>query len=364
MPPRETINGVEICRVWTSHFGRARLIFRAIDYLTFYLAASWALLLTVRRGDIVIAMTDPPMLSVVASPLTKLRGARLVNWHQDLFPEIAEALNVGGRFGFFAFRPLRWLRDATLRRAAMNVAIGELMADRLSELGIEPERIRIFPNWADCDTTKPLMRDANRLRSDWSLSDHFVVGYSGNLGRAHDIETLLAAISATDDPNIGGSCGLQVRWLFIGGGVLFEDMRREAAKRGLKAIDFKPYQPRERLSESLSVADVHIVSLRPELEGLIVPSKFYGVAAAGRPTLFIGARDGEIARLIARHDCGVTVAIGDGAGLAAAVDTMARNLERCRTMGAEARTACEAFYSKTGAIDAWHQLLNELARGT
>jgi colanic acid biosynthesis glycosyl transferase WcaI len=140
-----------------------------------------------------------------------------------------------------------------------------------------------------------------------------------------------------------------------------ENMRNEAVRRGLKSVAFQAYQPRERLSESLSAADVHIVALRPELEGLIVPSKFYGVAAAGRPTIFISARDGEIARLIARNACGATVAIGDGAGVAEAVRKMARDLDGCRMMGERARVLCEAQFSKRRAIDAWHELLNGLA---
>ena len=360
LPPRETINGVDVERVWTSNFGRSHLVLRSIDYLTFYLSVIWALLRTVKRGDVVIAMTDPPMLSIVASLITKLRGARLITWLQDLFPEVAEALNVGGGLGALAFRPVRWLRNASLQHAALNVAIGDLMAERLAQFGIEPQRIQVIPNWADCDAIGPVESHANMLRADWNLSGDFVVGYSGNLGRAHDIETLLQAISATNVANGQGSSAHRIQWLFIGGGKLFEDLRREAADRNLGSIDFQPYQPRERLSQSLSAADVHIVSLRPELEGLIVPSKFYGVAAAGRPTLFIGAHDGEIARLIERHACGVTVAMGDGAGLAAAVTTMARDKDNARTMGHRARAACEALYSKTCAIEAWHQLLSDV----
>ena len=174
--------------------------------------------------------------------------------------------------------------------------------------------------------------------------------------------TLLQAISATNVSNGQGSPEQRIQWLFIGGGKLFEDLRREAESRNLRAIDFQPYQPRERLSQSLSAADVHIVSLRPELEGLIVPSKFYGVAAASRPTLFIGAQDGEIARLIERHACGMTVAMGDGAGLAAAITTMARDRDNARNMGHRAREACKAFYSRTRAIEAWHQLVSDVAR--
>src|SRR5262249_41749606 len=110
-----------------------------------------------------------------------------------------------------------------------------------------------------------------------------------------------------------------VCWLFIGSGALFEPLKAEIARRGLTSVRFEPYRPRALLAQSLSAADVHLVSLRPVLEGLIVPSKFYGICAAGRPTLFIGDGDGEIARLIRRHDCGRSVCAGDGAGLAQTV---------------------------------------------
>lgn len=94
---REMISGVDVRRIWTTRFGRSRLKLRAIDYLTFYISAAWTLLRMTSRGDIVVAMTDPPMLSVIAAPIVKMRGARLVNWLQDLFPEVADALYSGGK---------------------------------------------------------------------------------------------------------------------------------------------------------------------------------------------------------------------------------------------------------------------------
>lgn len=359
LPARETSNGVRIERIWTSRLGRSVLLLRSIDYLTFYLSATWALLRLVKRGDIVIAMTDPPALSVLVAAIAKIRGARLVNWLQDIFPEVAEALNVGGRLASVLFAPLRFLRNASLRHADMNVAIGELMAKRLTGLGVEASQISVVPNWADCKAIRPVARAANPFRMAWGLSGTFVIAYSGNLGRAHDIETLLNAMAATENRS---RSALPMKWLFIGGGALHARLKAEAARRGLTKVDFRPYQPRERLSESLSVADVHIVSLRPELEGLIVPSKFYGVAAAGRPTLFIGARNGEIARLIARHECGIAVEPGDAAGLVDAIDAMVGGPARCRYMGVRAREMCEANFDKTRAIDAWRELLGSVAR--
>jgi colanic acid biosynthesis glycosyl transferase WcaI len=152
----------------------------------------------------------------------------------------------------------------------------------------------------------------------------------------------------------------KIVWLFIGGGALYDAFRGEVLTRGLNSVIFKGYQRRESLGESLSTPDVHLVSLRSELEGLVVPSKFYGVAAAGRPAIFIGSKDGEIARILARHECGLTVEEGDGNGLAQVILSLARNSKRCRDMGERARQAHEIEFNKTVAIDHWKRLLNEV----
>jgi glycosyltransferase involved in cell wall biosynthesis len=308
------------------------------------------------RGDIIVAMTDPPMLSILATSIAKLRGARLVNWLQDLFPEVAEALFTGGMLSRLVFSYLRRLRNRSLQYADMNVTIGELMAERLLRAGIPRSRISVLPNWADCESLVPIACIDNPLRTEWDLANHFVVGYSGNLGRAHEFETVLAAIDTIEREHVGLG-ELSIKWLFIGGGYAFECMREETINRGLRSVVFRPYQPRQLLSQSLSAADVHIVTLRPELEGLIVPSKFYGAAAAGRPILFIGSRDGEIARLTERHTCGLSIADGDSTALADAVRTLARDPQRVHNMGAHARTSCEKFYTKSLAISAWTRIL-------
>ncbi|WP_290990279.1 glycosyltransferase family 4 protein [Hyphomicrobium sp.] len=357
LPARETVRGVRVERIWTSRFGRAGLILRTIDYLTFYFSAAWTLARIARRGDIVVAMTDPPAFSILASVVAWVRGANNINWLQDVFPEVAEVLQLAGRNSAPFFRPLLILRDISLRRASMNVAIGSLMAERVLQSGVEPGRIAIIPNWADTTAIRPVPPSENRLRSDWGLSGKFVVSYSGNLGRAHGVETLLEAI-VTSGQTAGAP---KIHWLFIGGGVGFRQLQHATDELGLTNITFRPYQPREQLAESLSVANVHVVLLKPELEGLIVPSKFYGIAAAGRPIVFVGSANGEIARLINQFECGVALASGDGSGLSEAVAMLARDPKRCHQLGERARAMCEANFSKELAFTAWNDLLKSFS---
>jgi colanic acid biosynthesis glycosyl transferase WcaI len=353
LPAEEHVDGVAVHRVWTSRFGRTVLPGRAIDYLTFYLSTGLCLLRLVGVGDLVVAKTDPPLISVVAGWVVRLRGARLVNWLQDLFPEVAGALGMGlarGVLGAWLGR----LRDRSLHRAAMNVAIGEGMRERLLGLGVDPARVAVVHNWSDDERIRPLAAASSPLRDDWGLAGKFVVGYSGNLGRAHEYQTLLTAadrLRGYDD----------IVFLFIGGGASMEGLRAEAGARGVGNLRFRPYQPAERLAESLAVPDVHLVVLRPEMEGLIVPSKFYGIAAAGRPTIFVGSVDGEIAGLLSSASAGLAVVQGDGAGLAKAVLRLRDEPDLRERMGRNARALCEDRFSRRAGLEHWERVLTAAA---
>jgi colanic acid biosynthesis glycosyl transferase WcaI len=361
LPPRDSIDGVEIWRVWTSKRGRQRLTGRSLDYLSFYLAAAWRLWRLARVGDIIVAKTDPPLLSVMAATIARLRGARLVTWLQDIFPEVAEVLKVGGGLGGVAFRLMRPFRNWSLHSAHTNVVVGEGMATRLMGQGIARETIRVIPNWSDGALILPIAAAENELRKSWALNDRFVVGYAGNLGRAHDVATIIEAMTllqerATESP--ADDIARQIMFVFIGGGVQCARLEREVLQRRLANVRVHPYQPRQHLAETLGVVDVHLVSLNPKLEGLIVPSKFYGIAAAGRPTLFVGAPDGEIALLVEEARCGFTVAPGDGTALMDRILQLARDPELCASMGERARAAFEQRWDKERAVHLWEEVLN------
>lgn len=354
LPGREERAAVTIRRLWSSRFGRAGLVGRAIDYLSFYVTAFGAVLRSVRRQDIVVAKTDPPLLSVIVALAARLRGARLVNWLQDLYPEVAAELGMGVMRGP-AGAVLRWLRNASLRAARVNVAIGERMAERLIAEGVPARQVVVMPNWSDEEAIRPVARAGLALREEWGLNGRFVIGYSGNLGRAHEAETVLGAAKLLDDRH-------DIVFLMIGGGRESARLAERVAAEGLAAqFQFRPYQPRARLSESLGTADIHWLSLRPELEGLIVPSKFYGIAAAGRPVIAVTDGDGEIARLVARDDCGVVVTPGDSAGLAAAIRALAGDPEKVAAMGRAARTMVERDYGRVGAFERWDRLFEDVA---
>ena len=187
LPARETLGGISIHRVWTTRFGRRNLLGRAVDYLTFYLSAAIAAWRRLSPRDIVVVMTDPPMLSIVIAPIALWRGATMVNWIQDLFPEVAEAVGLDRRRApAFVYEALRHLRNRSLRVAAMNVVLGEKMLEKLAATGVAPDCSCVIPNWSDTRLVAPVAPNDNAFRREWGLSGKFVVGYSGNLGRARN----------------------------------------------------------------------------------------------------------------------------------------------------------------------------------
>ena len=360
---RETLGGVAVRRVSATRLAATRLglVGRAVDYLSFYLLAFLALLRTARRGDVVLAKTDPPLASALGGIACRLTGAKLVTWNQDLFPEVAGALGMGWANGPLG-APLRALRNRSLHAAAMNIAINRPMAARLEALGVDPARIAICENWCD-PGIRPVAAADNPLRAGWGLADpapnaatgpatglaigpapapSLVLGYSGNLGRAHMPARVADLVRAS--LKVEG-----LSWVFIGGGPGLAAIRA-IAETAPDRVQLRPYQPRERLSESLSVPDLHLVALDPGCEGLIMPSKFYGVMAAGRGVLAFGAPDGAVAEEAAQDGAGLHLDPDAPETWVPALTRLAAEPARVAAMGAAARRAYETRMQASRAL--------------
>lgn len=349
LPALETVGGVVVHRVWTTRFGRRSLPGRSLDYLSFYLTAGLGLWRLAAPGDVAVVKTDPPLFSVVALPILKRRRAHLVNWLQDLFPEIAVREGLLSGSGLLA-RSLLKMRNRTLEGARLNIAISEGMKSHLLAQGIEARSVEVVHNWADGAVVHPVPADENELRRAWGLEGTFVVGHSGNLGRIHDVGTVANAIERE-----GGTSG--VAFLFVGGGRGYVALEDLAKGRGCENVHFRPYEPRDRLHLSLSLPDVHLVSLAPEMEGLAFASKLYGVFAAGRAVIFIGARDSEAARILEEAQCGLAVEAGKSEQLVEAIRLLKDDPDICRDMGRRARALFERAYDKDIAIARWRRAL-------
>ncbi|MBP0581196.1 glycosyltransferase family 4 protein [Labrys sp. LIt4] len=350
LDPEAVLPGVSIHRVGPLVEAGPSLLRRAAAALAMHAALAFEVWRRARAGDLVVVKTDPPLLSVSLLPVVLARRLRQVNWLQDIYPEVAAELGVKAGRGLLG-GVLRSLRNASLRHAVMNVAVGDGMKTKVAGFGVPASRIATICNWCDDRRIQPADTEPNRLRRDWGLQDKFVIGYSGNLGRAHEIDTLIgAARLLRDEPGIA--------FLFIGNGYLIPCLKRAVADQGLETMfRFRPYQDAGTLPQSLTVPDIHWLSLNPRLEGLIVPSKFYGIAAAGKPMIAVMARDGEISSLIRRSDCGAVVAPGDSVGFATIVREWRSRPDLLAEKGRNARALIDSGLDRLSSLHGWQELL-------
>lgn len=350
LPARDLHGGVSVCRVGTTSFGRSNLLGRAIDYFSFLLAARRTVADIAQAGTVVVAKTDPPMLGAFLYSVCRRRGALLVNWLQDLFPEIAQRADVPMVSGLFA-RVLLSYRNRAISGAAANVLVAQGMLDHLKASGADVSNVTVIPNWADGRLVRPVDRQTNQVREQFGIQHELVIGYSGNLGTVHDAETAIGAAAALSR-NSG------IRFLFVGGGRQFARLRDAIAERGLTNVIVAPYRDRSELSSSLGASDVHICSLDPRYEGLVLPSKLYGILAAGRPCIFVGDHRNEIARLITSNRVGLVVAPGDVSGFVKAVAAFSDERDR-NEMGARARRLFESEFDLSIAARRWDEALGK-----
>lgn len=350
-PSREIRRGVRVTRVPSPGFGRRRNRGRFADYGTF-LAQVAARLAVGRRRDLVVLLTTPSMLPVSGWIAGRLRGRPYAIWSMDVHPEIEIALGI---LPAAVSRVLGPLDRASHGRAEFVVALGSCMRERLIAKGVSPARLRTIPVWSRADELRPVERAENRLAAELGIEDEFVVMYSGNAGLAHRFEEVLGAIGRLQaDPG--------VEFVFIGGGPRKPEILSRA--NGTRNFRYLEYRPRGELGSSLSLGDVHLLTLRGDMAGLVVPVKLYGIMAAGRPVVMVGPRESESARTIEREGIGHVIDPDElGGGATDRLVEVLRGLradpgER-RRMGERARAAFLERYERSRRCAEWGRLIGE-----
>ena len=349
--PRETRHGVEIRRATGTRVSPRRFAGRALNYMS-YFASSHFTSRRLERPDVVVSLTDPPIIGLTAARAARRVGAPFVFVCEDIFPEVAILLQdfQNGAVN----RMLDRINRHLIGTADAIVALGDCMRARLvDEKGADPARVRIIHNWADCEAIVPGQKDNSFARAH-GLAGRFVVMHSGNVGMSQNLEALLGAAERLRADE-------RIVILIVGDGTRRVALERDAAVRGLRNVRFLPYQPKELLHESFAAADLFIVSLKEGIEGYIVPSKVYGILAAGRP--YVAATDPacEVAAIARDHGCGVLAAPGDPAALAGQIAVLAGNPEAVRSMGMNARRAAWQFDRRV-AVQAYFDLFMHVVR--
>jgi glycosyltransferase involved in cell wall biosynthesis len=375
-PARETIGGVEVRRVRTTGFGRATKLGRIADYLTFLIGAKLQLLLG-PAPDAVVSLSTPPLVALLGTMIGRLRGARTLFWSMDVYPDVAYELGAI-RKGSLVGLLVASLSRLTHRLPDVVVALGDTMKAKLEAGGAK--HVTVIHNWADGDAIRPIPIETNALRREWGWNDRFVLLYSGNMGLGHEFETALQGVALNTERETRNAeppsppPGSGALLAFIGTGPRRGEVEQRAAD--LELLDdadtagaplrvphsafrfsFRPPLPRDQIALSLTAADVHLVTMREGMQGLIVPSKIYGILAAGRPTIYVGPAEGEIYEIVTGGECGVHVAIGDAQGFASAVERYASDPALLRAHGKNARRLFDERFTRERGIREFREAL-------
>ncbi len=341
------VNGVRVVGIPATKLGKKSLVTRAMDYGSYYLGVLQALP-GLGHVDVYLPLTTPPLIALVPELVSLFTNRPVVALVQDLYPDVAVELGVLPRNGM-VHRVWSQAARLSLRRASRVIALSESMAERIGRYGVARHRIDVIPNWAlgELETSGDTA-NGGRARLEYGLGDRFVVMYSGNLGAGHAFDTLCAAMKRLADR-------ADIAFAIIGDGVRRHEVESFVARERLDNVRLLPLAPREFLAESLAAADVHIITMRDGLEGLIVPSKLYGILAARRPALFIGPRGDVVAETLRDAEAGVAFEHGDVDGVVATIERMAADRSATSALGLKGRAHLEAHFGRRRAIAAYEQ---------
>ena len=285
---RECWKGIEIIRIPSLSFGKQGRWRRVFNFGSFMLVCSLRLL-TLRRFDLTIALTSPPLISFLAALFVKLKGGRFCFWVMDLNPDEAIAAGWLAERSFTS-RLLQRLLRYSFNVATHTIVLDRFMKERVVAKGVDPERVTIVPPWSHDDTVEYSETGREAFRRRHGLSDKFVVMYSGNHSPCHPLDTLLGAARALETQS-------GIIFYFVGGGS--EQVKVRDA--GLSNVKCLPYQPLDELSNSLSAADLHVVVMGEEFVGIVHPCKVYNILAVGAPALYLGPEPSHVTDIASQH---------------------------------------------------------------
>ena len=326
----------------------------------------WRLLSKARRlpkHDVVLTMTDPPMMVYLGRLVARRKKSKHVHWCQDMYPDLLPALKV--KLPKIIVGTLNGLSLKSLKKADQIVTIGQCMKTRIQHKGVNANKIKFIPNWADFEVISP-SADGNHLNLPEKItaaarkpeemfrdnSPKFRVLYAGTIGRAHPMRVILDAASILAEHK-------EIEFTFVGDAGAHSVLANERAKRGLENIKFIPFQPIEKLRRVMESGDLHLVTMRQEAAAMLVPCKFYSGLMVGRPTIFAGPENTEIADVIHQYECGTVVSPTDGHALAEAIYQYRTDGDVWFNAQEGALQAAQAYHPSRSLQD-WLGLLEEV----
>ena len=371
IPRKENYKGIKIIRLRNTTFSKYRMTGRVLNYLSFHFLV-YLNVLFCERPDLVFVLSTPPFISFSGLMLKVFKRSKVIYNVQDLFPDLAVELGKLRNKQFIEF--LKKLSKLIVKKVDRVVVVGKYMERKIrkdllrgtkAEVNVcvstsANDHIITIHNWADGDKIKVLEdkeAENNYLKKKWELEGKFVVLYSGNIGYLHEFDTVIAAAES-----LAKEGTKEIIFVFIGDGIKKNYIEEKVREKGLDNILFFPYQPREMLTYSLGLADVSLVTLEKGFEGMVVPSKIYGILSSGRPVIAVVGEESEIVEIIREGKCGKIVKIGDYQILVDSIIDYYEDRKRCREDGLNGRRYFEKNFDRKIATRKYISIIKDVLK--
>lgn len=359
VPGKENYKGIEILRLKNTTFNKYKMSGRVLNYLTFHFLV-FIQILFCRKPDLVIVLSTPPFISFYGLLLKVLKRVKTIYIVQDLFPDLV--VELGKIKNKYFIKLLKNLSKLIIKKMDRIVVVGDFMKRKIEKeilqgtQGVNSGHVITIHNWADGEKIRVIgeEKERNLVKAEWDLDGKFIVLYSGNIGDLHEFDTV---ISAAEDLEMQG--WKDICFVFIGEGIKKEYIEKKVKEKGLNNVLFFPFQPREGLNYSLGMADVSLVTLDEGFEGMVVPSKIYGILASGRPVIAVVGRESEVTEIVRKGRCGEVVKIGDYKDLSEKIISYYNNQKKCYEEGMGGRKYFEENFDRRIATKKYIKVIEE-----
>lgn len=358
-PLFERYQDVTIRRTRATRFNKDRLPLRLLNWLSFTTLVLLRLLASFRDDNVRVVLSNPPLLPFATWIAKRIQGVPYIYVVYDVYPEMPIQLGYLDEDGIVA-RIWHRLMQAIYRDADRIVVLGESMERHLIEKmdddpRFDPEKIVVIPNWEDQSFIEPKSKYENDFATEHGTDERFTLLYSGNIGRFHELKTAIDAIGELENR---GRTDIQL--IIIGEGAKKSDLETYVNANDINNVKFLPFQPMDRLPETLTAGDASLVGIKPEMEGLCVSSKLYSSLAAGMPVLAVVGEGDEVARVVREYDCGTWIRPSDVETAADVLSNWADDPELATALGDNARQSLQQQFSQDQAVDAYEEVLEDL----
>jgi glycosyltransferase involved in cell wall biosynthesis len=353
---KEVHRQVSIRRVWTLLCNKDNILGRILNGMSCFFSMLIKVFLT-KKNDLLVFNTNPALLPLLGTIGTKLRSQRYVILIHDLWPELPAHIGMI-RKGGLLFKIIDFINKLSITNASGIIVLSNKMRELiLNKVPKKEEEIHVIHNWANANRIFPIHRDNNNLIDKFGLRNKRVVMYSGNLGRYQPLEVMIAAANELKHRK-------DINFVFAGNGGKKERIQMMAASMGLKNVLFIPFQPLDRLAESLSMADVSLIGIYPKNEGVIMPSKLYGLLAVGRPIICVSDPASEVVEILENSGAGLHSAIDAPKELAQKIVKLIDNPKIASKMGLNGRNYFLEHYERKNLTKQWEEVLNKVFYST